>query len=201
MIRLLSRTLALALLFILFNRLIGARASRQWLIRNHIRPRPGDRILDIGCGTAEVLAFLPEVHYVGYDLSESYIASARKRFGDRGRFHCAHVDAVAMGDQRFDIVLGMGILHHLDDKDCQTFLNTARNVLVPGGRLITSDPCFTTDQHPVARYLAKRDRGRFVRDREAYLQLTKPLFSEVTHKVTHNRLRFPFTHMVMECLP
>lgn len=42
----------------LFNFLIGADASRLQIVRTYIRPNEGDKILDIGCGPADILAFL-----------------------------------------------------------------------------------------------------------------------------------------------
>ena len=37
------------------------------------------------CGPADILAFLPEIDYLGIDYLESYIAAARRGFGNRGR--------------------------------------------------------------------------------------------------------------------
>src|SRR6516162_6061713 len=50
--------------------------------------KPGDRVLDVGCGPAYYFDRLPEVAYVGFDTSEPYVAYARKHFGDRGEFRC-----------------------------------------------------------------------------------------------------------------
>ena len=65
---------------------VGAGKLRNALVEEIIRIEPGLRIVDIGCGPADILEYLPGVDYVGFDHSESYIASARSRFGERGRF-------------------------------------------------------------------------------------------------------------------
>src|SRR6184192_1124355 len=56
-------------------------------------PGPGSRVLDVGCGTGEILFRLadrfPGVSFVGIDLEESHLARARDRcakFGSRVRF-------------------------------------------------------------------------------------------------------------------
>ena len=72
-----------------FQRIMGAKRGREWVVRDFIRPFPGMRILDLGCGPAEILSSLPtDVTYTGYDMSPEYIAAAKAKFGDRGTFHC-----------------------------------------------------------------------------------------------------------------
>lgn len=182
------------------QRLMGARALREHNVRTHVRPFPGMRILDLGCGTAEVLDALPnDVEYVGYDMSAAYIESARRRFGGRGRFHCGLLQEADIGsDERYDIVIGTGVLHHLDDDSVLTFLSTAAAALKPGGRIYTVDPCFAEQQNPVARFLISRDRGQHVRDATGYLELARRVAANVTGRIVHTRW-VPYTRWHMEC--
>jgi len=47
----------------------------------------GETIVDIGCGSATILKFIPlDAEYLGIDISENYIRAARKRFSARGTF-------------------------------------------------------------------------------------------------------------------
>ena len=112
-------------------------------IKQHVRPNPGARVLDIGCGTAQILDVLKDVHYVGYDLSPEYIARASTRYGDRGQFCVNDVRSMySTLSGQFDIVLAVGLLHHLDDNSAGQLFHIAHEVLVKGGRLITIDPSF-----------------------------------------------------------
>jgi SAM-dependent methyltransferase len=43
---------------------MGAAGSRHQFLRTFLKARPRDRILDIGCGTAGLLRYLPEVSYI-----------------------------------------------------------------------------------------------------------------------------------------
>lgn len=187
-------------LYSLYSRLIGAKRGRRIHLERHIRPRVGDRILDIGCGPADILEALPVVEYHGFDLSADYIESARRRFGSRGHFHVEAVNAELVKKYAgFDLVLATGVLHHLTDAEGVDLLRVAKAALKPGGRLVTLDGCFVEGQSPIARYLLTKDRGQFVRNEAAYVALARQVFSEVSPVVTTDLLRIPFTHLIMEC--
>ncbi|WEL20522.1 methyltransferase domain-containing protein [Halorhabdus sp. BNX81] len=97
-------------------------------------PQPGERILDIGCGTgeltAEIAASEPEV--VGIDSSAEMIDAARDRHSEP-TFRVA--DATAFDpDESFDAVFSNAAFHWIDDQDA--LLSTIADALVPGGRLV-----------------------------------------------------------------
>jgi len=127
----------------LFRRLVGRDTARTVYAREHLRVEPGQRVLDIGCGPGDILAYLPAVHYEGYDISPEYIARARERFGERGAFHCRAVDdSLPVPAGGFDVVIAHGLLHHLDDDEARSLFRVARRALKPGGRMVTFDGCF-----------------------------------------------------------
>ena len=184
-----------------FSELISGN-GRATYVREFIRPAPGSRILDIGCGPGDILDYLPsDVHFVGIDASETYIASARARFGSRATFECVAVSP-AFGSRfgTFDIAMANGVLHHLDDAQAVELMRAARDALVEGGRFVSLDGCFVPDQSRIAKWLIRHDRGRFVRTPQAYLDLARQAFRDVKSHVRHDLNRFPYTHFIMECL-
>jgi hypothetical protein len=132
--------------------------------------------------------------------------SAKPTFGAPARgianaaFVCGTTDCLDRTHApEFDIVLGLGLLHHLDDDAAVGLFDTVSSLLKDGGRVVTIDPCFTPRQNPVARYLARRDRGRNVRAGESYAELARPYFAEIATDVRDDLLNVPYTHCIMEC--
>ncbi|TFZ03816.1 class I SAM-dependent methyltransferase [Ramlibacter humi] len=190
--------LNLPALYTAFQYAMGARSGWTYLARTHIRARPGDAILDIGCGPADILGYLPPVKYWGFDIDPGYIDSARRRFGENGTFTCKELSpADVAGLEPFDIVLATGVLHHMDDAVATGLLSTARAALKPGGRLVTIDPVFADGQSRIARLLIENDRGQNVRTKEGYEQLMRRRFDDVRVLVRHRRW-IPYTHCIME---
>lgn len=199
MIAHLRKILARPAVYRVFGELVGAEPGRRRFVREHVRARPGDRVLDIGCGPADILPHLPAVEYVGFDANPDYITSARARHGSRGTFHCARVEEKTLAEHAgFDIVLAIGLLHHLTDEEATHLCRLAYAALRPGGRFVTLDGCWTDRQSRAARYLLSRDRGEHVRTPEAYELLARTVFPSVVRTVKEDMLRLPYTHAILE---
>ena len=197
----LYKVLSSATVYSLFQNLVGANRLRKCFVEQHVLAQSGDRVLDIGCGTGAILALLAEVDYTGYDPSAAYIHKAREMYFDRGVFFVGEVGSTSMAmSGRFDIVLAMGVLHHLDDDQALQLFCTAHEVLAPGGRLISIDPVFAPGQHPLAKWMIRRDRGKNVRTESELLRIAARQFSETKAMLRSDLLRIPYTHIVLECL-
>ena len=168
-------------------------------MRTYIRPRPRDRVLDCGCGPGEFFEHLPEVEYTGIDLDEAYVAEARRRFGSRATFRAGPLGPETMREEaHYDLVIAMGVLHHLDDLQLGDFLRLARRSLKPTGRLVTLDPCYVPGQSRFARLLIDLDRGDHVRPLEDLRALVRATFPAASAHVRHDLLRIPYTHVIFE---
>ncbi|HEY8866069.1 MAG TPA: hypothetical protein VIM22_03990, partial [Solirubrobacteraceae bacterium] len=51
--------LSSARLYSLVQRALGAENARRRLLADHVHPRAGERVLDLGCGPADILALMP----------------------------------------------------------------------------------------------------------------------------------------------
>ena len=174
----------------LFQTMMGAE---------HIRPTAGIRLLDIGCGTARTLDYLPSLVYHGFDLSRDYINEAKARYADRGVFSCALVEeATLKEDPPFDLVLAVGVLHHLDDESALQLMRLAKTALKEGGRVVTIGPCFQHAQKSIARFLVSQNRGQNARSGEKYRELASNTFDQFEGVVKH-RAWIPCAHWIMGC--
>lgn len=195
--------LELAWVYASFRSLLFSPGTQRTFYAECIPARPGSRILDIGCGTGAILDHLPAgVDYVGYDLNPAYIAKAQRQHGDRGRFFCADVTAQSapqLASDGFDVILALGLVHHLNDAEAATLCQSAFAQLRPGGVFITFDGVYFDGQSRIARSIIARDRGRAVRTAAGYLALVQPVFDHVDYRIRTDLLRIPYTHFIMHC--
>ena len=193
----LRKTLANVRLYIGVQKGIGADRMRYRCL-DVAELKPGDRVLDVGCGPAYYFDRLPEVGYVGFDTSEAYIAYARRRYGKRGDFRCETLTAEHLGQLgQFDAVLLFGLLHHLDDAQCATLLDLSARALKPGGRVVSCDPTLHEGQRRVSRWMSENDRGEYVRRPESYDRMARASFGELETQLLDALTRVPTSTYIM----
>lgn len=192
--------LTLPTFYRLFDSFVRGDSWRVY-ISEYVRPVPGEKVLDIGCGPGDILENLPDVDYLGFDINPKYVEAAQKRYGSRGRFFCGDVGLTAIDQEAgsFDLVLATGVLHHLDDDRAVSLFKLARRALKPGGRLVTYDGCFVAGQPRLARFVVSRDRGQYVRKSAEYVKLAVQVFPQVKPFVRHDLLRIPYSHVILQC--
>ncbi|MBI3439911.1 MAG: class I SAM-dependent methyltransferase [Proteobacteria bacterium] len=122
----------------------GERGFREKIL-DLAKLKPGERVLDVGCGTGTLAIAASkrvgaEVH--GLDASVEMLARAESK-ARRDRAKVAFTEGAAQtlpyADGQFDVVLATLMLHHLPRKDRELCAREMRRVLAPGGRLLVVD--------------------------------------------------------------
>src|SRR3954468_25062765 len=91
----------------------GAYARLTALFARRVRPRPGERCIDLGCGTGAFTKHLArfELDRTGMDISPRSVERANA--GSNGaRFITGDITASGLPPASFDIIVYSGVLHH-----------------------------------------------------------------------------------------
>lgn len=159
----------------------------------------GCAILDIGCGLGHECLRYKGGTYYGLDISEDYIAEAKKRYSDYGKFFCGSVDDLeALDLPEMDVVIMIGVFHHLTDEQIKELMKILKNIMKPKFRLVSCDPVLIKRQNPIARFLASMDRGMHVRYFDNYIKLMQESgFNVSASEVDHNFFP-PYDRLLMK---
>jgi 2-polyprenyl-3-methyl-5-hydroxy-6-metoxy-1,4-benzoquinol methylase len=195
--------LGVPLIYRLFQSAVGATATRRWLAREAWRVTPGMRVIDIGCGPGDVLDVLPDVEYLGIDISSRYITQAQRHYGSRGQFitGTSAVLRSMSGVGAADLVICTGVMHHVDEVHARELLADALFSLKPGGRFVSLEPTFLRHQSALSKWIISKDRGQSIRAELGWRTLAESAgFSQVHTSVLTGLLRLPYTHILIEAV-
>jgi ubiquinone/menaquinone biosynthesis C-methylase UbiE len=126
---------------------LGRERSYREKMLDLVRLKPGESVLDIGCGTGTLTIAAkrrvgPEGRVCGVDASPEMLARARekaRRSNAEITFERGIVEALPFADGQFDAVLSTVMLHHLGRAARQQCAQEVRRVLKPGGRVLAVD--------------------------------------------------------------
>ncbi|HOW65829.1 MAG TPA: class I SAM-dependent methyltransferase [Candidatus Paceibacterota bacterium] len=113
----------------------GMRYDGRWRVvaetmAKHYGLKPGDRILDVGCGKAFLLydftQAVPGIEVQGIDISEYAVANAKEEV--RPFLKQGHARQLPYPDQSFDLVISLNTLHNLYCYDLDLALREMQRV-------------------------------------------------------------------------
>lgn len=97
---------------------------------DHYGIKPGDKILDIGCGKGfqlyELTQLLPGVEVYGIDISAYAIENAKEEVKDR--LQVGNANHLPFPDKHFDLVFSINTLHNLHNYDLDKALREMERV-------------------------------------------------------------------------
>lgn len=153
------------------NSLDQAQVDKLDLICRKLRLKPGEQLLDIGCGWGAMLIHAVKnygVTGVGVSLSEAQTALARERIRAEGLEDriTIHVKSYEHLEGRFDKISSIGMFEHLGIANHDTYYSSVHRLLKPGGLYL---------HHAITRRM-KRSKAMFKRKSPEHLALVKYIF-------------------------
>jgi SAM-dependent methyltransferase len=178
--------------------LLGADKAITRYVNEVLRPTPGMKMLDVGCGPANILSYLPPLDYTGIDLNEKHIVYARARYGNRGRFIAGNAaDELKQEGNEFDLINVSALLHHLTDDEAILLFASLPRLLKPNGRIVTIDNVWLPRQRIAVRLFNHLDSGTNIRTPEGYLRLLNGRGLDIQTHFLNDLLRIPYDHIIM----
>jgi demethylmenaquinone methyltransferase/2-methoxy-6-polyprenyl-1,4-benzoquinol methylase/phosphoethanolamine N-methyltransferase len=138
---------------------LGSNGPNSRMVIELANLKPGDRVLDVGCGTGGLTLTArsytgPSGKVYGIDAAPEMIEVAKKkalRAGLEVVFDVGLIEELAFPDATFDVVISRLAIHHLpDDLKRRGFAEILR-VLKPGGSLLIAD--FKPPTNPVLHHI------------------------------------------------
>jgi ubiquinone/menaquinone biosynthesis C-methylase UbiE len=139
---------------------LGVNSSNSRMIVEMANIKPGDKVLDVGCGTGDLT--LTAETYVGMsgsaygiDASSEGIDLARKkakRSDSKAVFEVGLIEKIPYPEATFDIVISRLVIHHLPDDLKRRGIAEIFRVLKPGGLVFLAD--FRPPTNPILAHVA-----------------------------------------------
>jgi len=129
-----------------------------------------DRVLDLGCGTGEFSVFFKDYSYTGIDIESNYIDFAKNNY--TGKFEIMDASKMSFPDDFFDLIIVLGVFHHISDEICLKIFKEMKRVVKRNGRILIMedlDPESRIDM--LGNLLRKLDKGDFIRKEKEYVNL------------------------------
>ena len=132
-----------------YNRDYHEPPIMQWHSKNFVEfvarhCKPGDRVLDLGCGPASLWPHFKDLlkepaSLVGVDLSDGMVNEARRLFPE-GDFRVGSMFEIPADAGEFDVVIVSSAFHHVTDESLPAALKEVHRVLDEHGVLIGREP-------------------------------------------------------------
>lgn len=145
------------------------------LVMESVELSPGDKILDMECGTGTILYRLNNLCNIegyGIDIEEKMIEQAKKKCPQMSIQH-GDCSKTPFEGEMFDSLIACMTFHHFYDQEA--FAAEASRILKTGGKLYLADPCFPELIRKLINAIIRRSNliGRFCAEQEI-IQYFKP---------------------------
>ena len=183
----------------------GTRDLNEWIF-SILTPKPGDKILDLGCGTGKQAIPLAKTvgeagHVVALDVSQQAVDAVSEYVRELGLDQlvtviCGSLDDVGslLGDRQFDRIVASFSIYYVEDPE--RLFRTLRDLSAPRGALFFCGPSATNNSEIIAFHnQVKGDAAGTAGTADAFMQgegqaLAREYFTNVELYEFENPIRF-----------
>lgn len=142
------------------------------IIKSEISNFSSLAVLDFGCGTGALTKLFNNHKYLGFDIDDAAIDFARRKLPDY-KFEVGDATKFDIS-RKFDLVLIVGVLHHLKDCEVEKVSWRINRLLSKKGKTLIIEAT-----HPINKLnfpgliIRNFDKGCFIRSLGEYVKLLK----------------------------
>lgn len=141
------------------------------IIREFLRGNKPKTVLDLGCGTGILAPFFSKKAYLGIDIDKTSIDYAKKKHPGYA-FETMDATKIVKFNKKFDFILVVGVIHHLDDDDAKKFVEIIKLHLKKGGKTLVIEAIPPLWKWNILGQINRAmDKGAFIRKLDYYKKL------------------------------
>ena len=194
-----KRILAYPRIYNLYQSLIGANSYLKRFSETFIKTEKSIRMLDMGCGTANIVPFLnSEIEYFGIDFSQKYIDYASKKYS-KHTFLCGNICEQNQINGEFDIIISKGVMAGLKDEQLLKMFDIIVSLSNEKTRIILSDMNHRSNSSVFEKFIQRQERNKELRSKDDYIRLITQKFNIDKITELNNVYRIPYSRVVFEC--
>jgi predicted TPR repeat methyltransferase len=187
------RILSNDLVYDIFQTCVGSYRFRKRFLSN-LDLTLESRVIELGCGTGITLETMRNNHYIGIDISQKYLQKAHNR-NTSARLILGDVSSSQTFEDisatKKDLVLALALWHHIDDDQMIKTLQNISGISQVGTKVYSLDPFVDELTSSSASWVARNDRGKFLRSVKHLEELANFAGFHLESKVSRRELYIP----------
>lgn len=169
-----------------------AQTNKLELVCRKLRLKPGERLLDLGCGWGALMEYAAERHGVtahGVSLSAEQVEYANARFARAGLADRCRAEVrdyrTLVSEPPYDKISAVGIIEHIGIRKFPVFFSLVNRLLVPGGLFLNHGSTYVHEQPAAPGEIGS---GKPTRQHNAFIQkyifpdAEAPVISEIVQE-------------------
>ena len=200
-----KKILNLYLFYNIYQALIGCNKWHKRYYENFIRPIIENKsiisILDIGCGTGNLVKNLPhtstqkKIYYTGIDYQQNYISYCIKKYPEHKFFCQSALDYIDL-KTTFDIIISEALISNFDNENAEKFFENIIRHSNENTTIIISDMNYKKENSKIENLFLSNERGSVLRGKKEYIEILSKYFNIKSVFEINNAYRIPYQKIV-----